>query len=98
VHAYRLLTDPSYISEQMFDRVASEKFINNSDDLAVRMQAIELVRILRASQSRDQIITDILHAAKVSGANSSERVAEIGFSMGLQFGFELAISYPPLSK
>jgi hypothetical protein len=29
------LTDPSYISEQMFDKVVREKFQQNSDDHAV---------------------------------------------------------------
>ncbi len=80
----------------MFDKVVLEKFVNNTDDLAVRMQILELLRLLRTSKSRDQIIVDILHAAKASGRESTEGIAEIGFTMGLQFGFELALSYPPL--
>ena len=90
------LTDPSYISEQMLDRAVRSKFTENADDLAVRMQAMELVRLLRASGSRNQIIVDILHAADVSHRESPDGIAEIGFVMGLQFGFELALSYPPL--
>jgi hypothetical protein len=57
---------------------------------------MELIRLLRASQSRSQILVDILHAADVSRHKSPEGIAEIGFAMGLQFGFELALSYPPL--
>jgi hypothetical protein len=53
--------------------------------------------MVRSSQSRDQIIADIMHAAaKVSGSSSKEQFAEIAFCMGLQFGFELGLSYPPL--
>lgn len=96
MESHKQLTDPSYISEQMFDKVVLEKFTNNTNDLAVRMQAVELVRLLRASKSRDQIIVDILHAAKASRHESADGIAEIGFSMGLQLGFELALSYPPL--
>jgi len=92
------LTDPSYISEQMFDKVIREKFQQNQNDDAVRDQAIKLIGLLRASQSRTQVIVDVLHAVKVSGNSSAEKIAEIGFAMGLQFGFELGLSYPPLRQ
>jgi hypothetical protein len=90
------LTNPSYISEQMFDKTVREKFQENLDDNAVREQAFELIRLFRNSRSRERIVLDIMHAAKVSGHSSKEELAEVGFYMGLQFGFELAISYPPL--
>ena len=44
------LTDPSYISEQMFDKTIREKFQDNCDDAAVRDQAAKLIRLLRASK------------------------------------------------
>jgi dienelactone hydrolase len=89
------ITDPGYISQRMFDKTLLEKFQNNLDDEAVRRQAITLIQFVRGSQLRDQILVDIFHAAKGSGHVSQERIAEIGFCMGLQFGFELALSYPP---
>ena len=90
------LTYPSYISEQMFDKTLRKKFIENTDDPSVRHQALKLLQLVRSSRSRDQIIVDIMHAAKVSGPSSREQLAEIAFCMGLQFGFELGLSYPPL--
>jgi hypothetical protein len=90
------LTNPSYISEQMFDKVLRDKFQENSDDHAVIQQAAQLARLVRGSQSHQQILVDIMYAAKASGKTSIEQVAEIALSMGLQFGFELALSYPPL--
>lgn len=92
------LTDPSYISEQMFDNVLRQKFMDNTNDLSVRHQALTLLQLVRRSQSREQIITDIMHAMKASGSSSKEQLAEIAFCMGLQFGFELGISYPPLHR
>ncbi|MFZ3275272.1 MAG: hypothetical protein WA182_00065 [Candidatus Sulfotelmatobacter sp.] len=56
------ITDPGYISEQMFDRVLMEKFHDNADDNAVRNQAIQFLKIFRAGRTHDQIIVDILHA------------------------------------
>lgn len=90
------LTDPGYISEQMFDKVIREKFQDNHDDAAVRGQALKLIRLIQASKCRPQIIADILHAARISRSDSPQGVAEIGFAMGVQFGFELALAYPPL--
>jgi hypothetical protein len=78
------------------DRAIGEKFQNNPDDQAVREQAIKLIRIFRASKSHAQVIVDVLHAAHVSHHDSKDGIAEIGFAMGLQFGFELGLSYPPL--
>jgi hypothetical protein len=92
----RNLTDPSYISEEMFDRVVSEKFQDNQNDDAVRNQAIKLIGMIRASKRRSQIIADILHASRTSSKESAQDIAEIGFSMGVQFGFELGLTYPPL--
>jgi hypothetical protein len=42
-----------------------------------------------------QVLVDIGHAAQVSRRTSTEQTAEIAFCMGLQFGFELAVTYPP---
>ncbi len=92
------LTDPSYISHQMFDKAIREKFQDNLDDGAVRQQAFKLLQMIRSSQWREQILADILHAAKVSGHTSIDQAAEIAFCMGLQFGFELALTYPPLPQ
>jgi hypothetical protein len=90
------LTDPSYISEQMFDKALQEKFLDNRDDASVFDQAVKLSQLMRRSQFRQQIIVDIMHATKESGSSSREQLAEIAFCMGLQFGFELGLSYPPL--
>lgn len=90
------LTDPSYISEQMFDKMLREKLQDNPDDESVHQQALKLIQMVRRSQARNQIIADIMRAAKASKQTSAEQLAEIGFCMGLQFGFELALSYPPL--
>ncbi len=92
------LTDPSYISEQMFDKVLREKFMENTDDVSVREQAISLMRTVGRSQSRSQILVDIMHAMNASRSQSKEALAEIAFCMGLQFGFELGMSYPPLRR
>lgn len=92
------LTDPSYISQQMFDKAIREKFQDNLNDGAVRQQAFKLLQMVRSSQWREQILADIMHAAKVSGHTSMDQAAEIAFCMGLQFGFELALSYPPLPR
>lgn len=92
------ITDPSYISAQMLDRVVKEKFHDNADDPAVRNQAIKFVQMFRASTTRHQTIVDILHASQRSRRDFSEGIAEIGFVMGMQYGFELALSFPPLQK
>ena len=92
------LTDPSYISNQMFDRLVKVEFHDNADDAAVRDQALKLVEMIRASKLRTQILADVLHAAEVSRNKSPRGVAEIGFAMGVQCGFELALTYPPLGK
>jgi hypothetical protein len=91
------LTNPSYISAEMFDKVLEERFLNNPDEDGFRQQAMTLALIFRASKSRPQVIVDILHAARSSGHDSKEDMAEIAFTMGLQFGFELGLSYPPLT-
>jgi hypothetical protein len=46
------LTDPSYISHQMFDKAVREKFQDNPDDGAVRQQAFKLLQMVRSSQWR----------------------------------------------
>ena len=92
------ITDPSYISEHMLDRVVKEKFHDNADDIAMRNQAIKFLQILRASTTRNQTIVDIPHASQMSRRDSKEGIAEIGFVMGMQYGFELALSFPPLHK
>lgn len=92
------ITDPSYISEHMFDKVAREKFQDNPDDAAVRAQAITMLRTFRAGKTHDQVIADIMHAARSSRRGSNEEMAEIAFLMGMQFGFELAMSFPPVAQ
>jgi hypothetical protein len=82
----------------MFDKTLREKFHDNPDDAAVQKQAIRLLQLHHASKMRESILVDIMHAAKVSGNTSKEQIAEIAFCMGLQFGFELGLSYPPLSS
>ncbi len=90
------VTNPSYISQQMFDKALQEKFFENPDDQAVRQQAKTLMQLVTTSRFREQILTDIIHAAKISGYTSKEQTAVIAFCMGVQFGFELALTYPPL--
>jgi hypothetical protein len=53
------LTDASYISGQMFDKAVEEKFHNNPNDQAVMEQAINIIRMFRASKSHAQIIVDV---------------------------------------
>jgi hypothetical protein len=89
------VTNPSYISQQMFDKALLEKFLDNADGEGVRQQASRLTQLVAGSQSRDQIVADIVHAAKVSGNTAREQTAVVAFCMGLQFGFELALTYPP---
>jgi hypothetical protein len=91
------LTDPSYISEQMFDKVLREKFMENQADISVRNQAVALLQLVRRSQFREQILVDIKHAMNASRGNQ-DQLAEIAFCMGLQFGFELGLSFPPLPR
>ncbi len=86
------LTDPSYITKNMFDAVLREKFYNNTNDEAVRDQAGKLLLLMRESKAYRQIIRDVLHAAEISKNTTPDGVAEIGFAMGLQFGFELALT------
>lgn len=90
----RHVTDPSYISAQMFAKVLSEQFFENTDDPAVRRQAITLINLLRSSGYLPQVIADALSAVRVQKKPSIELTAEIAFSMGMQFGFELAHTYP----
>jgi hypothetical protein len=90
------VTNPSYISQQMFDKAIQENFLENSDDQGVRQQAKTLLQLVTMSRFRDQILKDIVHAAKISGYTSKEQTAVMAFCMGLQCGFELALTYPPL--
>jgi hypothetical protein len=87
--------DPSYISQSMFDEALQERFLENASDESVRLQASQLLRLLRGSRMYQQVLVDIGHAAQVSRRTSTEQTAEIAFCMGLQFGFELAVTYPP---
>lgn len=88
------LTDVSYISQQMFDGSLRQKFHENPDDGSVREQAVAMMRLVRGSALREQIVADIMHAARVSGHTTADQTAVIAFCMGLQFGFELAHSCP----
>lgn len=92
------ITDPGYISEFMLDIAVREKFHDNTDDGAVRDQATKFLRMFRAAKMHDQTIVDILHASKFSRRKSKEDIAEIAFVMGMQFGYELAQSFPPLTS
>src|ERR1700728_2433745 len=96
--AYRDVTNPGYIPGQIFDRVIREKFQDNANDACVRDQAIKFLELFRGSSCKEQVLVDILHAVQSSGRQVPERVAEIGFVMGLQFGFELALSCPPIPQ
>jgi len=92
------ITDPSYISEHMLDKVIREKFHDNTDDRSVSLQAATLMRIFRAGKTHEQTIVDILYASRALRHETKEGLAEIAFVMGMQFGFELALTFPPLSK
>jgi hypothetical protein len=89
------ITDPGYISQRMFDAALQSKFIDNVDDAAVRQQAVTLLHLFRNSATHSQVLADVLHAARISRRTSVEQVAEIAFAMGMQFGFEMALTYPP---
>ena len=52
------ITDPSYISGHMLDKVVKEKFHDNADDAAVRDQMFKFLQIFRASTTHDQTIVD----------------------------------------
>ena len=93
-----IITDPGYISEHMLDKVVKEKFHDNPDDAAVQDSAGAFIEMFRRSKTHDQTIVDILHAARIARRISPEDVAEVGFTMGMQLGFELALSFPPLKK
>ena len=87
-----------HLRAHALDKVVREKFHDNADDPAVRDQAIRFLQTFRASRTRDQTIADILQAARISRFDSKEGIAEIGFVMGVQYGFELAQSFPPLGS
>src|SRR5271154_2201294 len=91
------ITNPSYISQRMFNIALRDKFLENPDDDAILRQAVELLQLFRGSTLHHQVLVDISHAANASGRTSWDQAAEVAFAMGLQFGFELALSYPPLS-
>jgi hypothetical protein len=95
---FQTVSDPGYISAQMFAKVLREKFFENINDPAVRNQAMTLIKLFRSSGCQAQVIVDILEAVKISGKTSPEGVAEIGFAMGVQYGFELAQTYPALTN
>jgi hypothetical protein len=90
-----LVTVPNHISQGAFNKALREKFYNNPDDSAVRDQALFLMRLVRGSEARSRILSDVTYAAEASGHTSKEDRAEIAFCMGMQFGFELALSCPP---
>ena len=46
------ITDPSYISEHMLDKVVKEKFHDNPDDAAVRNQMIKFLQMFGFLQTR----------------------------------------------
>jgi len=56
------------------------------------------MRMFRTGKTHGQIITNILHASRVSRHETKEGLAEIAFVMGMQFGFELTLTFPPLPK
>jgi hypothetical protein len=86
------------ISERMLDKIVKENFHDNASEAAVRNQAIKFVQMFRASTIRDQSIIDILNASQRSRRHFKEGIAEIAFVMGMQYGFELARTFPPLQK
>ena len=71
------LTNPSHISQIMFDQILRERFQENPDDESVRGQASRLMQLVSGSRWRDQIMADILHAVRVSGRTSVEQMAMI---------------------
>lgn len=90
------VTNPQYVSQQMFDMVLRGKFHENPDDGAVIAQGSKIIQLVTNSMLRDQILTDILHAAGSTGRTSTEQLALVAFGMGVQLGFELGITFPPL--
>jgi hypothetical protein len=79
----------------MFDEALQERFLENASDESVRLQASKLLRLLRGSRMHQQVFSRHWACGAVSRRTSTEQTAEIAFCMGLQFGFELAVTYPP---
>jgi hypothetical protein len=65
------ITDPSYISEHMLDKVVKEKFQDNADDAAVWDQAIKFLHMFRSGATHDQIE----HIGKEGGGNAEHNRA-----------------------
>jgi hypothetical protein len=82
----------------MLDKVVKEKFLENPNFAAVRNQTATFAKMFRASTNHEQTIVDVLYASRLAHRESKEGIAELGFVMGMQFGFELALSFPPLTK
>lgn len=90
------ITNPEYISQEMFDRALREKFHENPGDSAVRQQAVKMWQLVTGSQWRNLTLRDIAHAARISGHTSKEQMQLIAYCMGMQVGFELGFTYPPV--
>jgi len=73
-------------------------FWSIADDAAVRNQAIKFLQMFRASTTRNRPSLTYLHPSQMSRRDFKEGIAEIGFLMGMQHGFELALSFPPLQR
>jgi hypothetical protein len=82
----------------MFAKVIEEKFYYGTDDAAVQAQARTLMGLLTASGHQKQVISDILQLSMTEEKAAPERIAWIGFLMGVQYGFELAQTYPALPR
>jgi hypothetical protein len=67
-----------------------DKFHNNPEDGSVQQQAAKMMQLVTESHLRDQILTDILHAAETSGYTTKEQTAVIAFCMGPQSVSNLA--------
>ncbi len=97
------VTDPSYISQQMFDKVLQEAFLDNPVNEAVEQQARKLIQLFRNSTSHLRVLSGVVTARNIARfpkwfGHKEELTIEIAFAMGLQCGFELALRHPPLDK
>ena len=91
------VTQPDYISQEMFDQVLRGLSSLESSGLDLRQQVSMMFQLLRGSSEHDQVMIDVHSVVEAAKARSDDRKAEIAFVMGMQLGFQLALVHPPPS-
>lgn len=89
------ITNPDYISQEMFDDLLKDMFslVTPGTDLKQQMRLLRQ-RFLNSSE-RSRILADIESVAEYASVHSIEGNVAIAYVMGMQLGFELAAHYPP---